>query len=64
MQMLLNSANPMEYIQQMVMKNPNMQQIMQVFQGSGMTPKQFFYQFAQQKGIDPDSFLKQLNSTN
>lgn len=29
-------------------------------QKMGLTPKQLFYQYAQQKGVDPDQFLSSL----
>ena len=45
----------------MVSQNPKMQNVMQLFQSSNMTPKQFFYQYAQQNGINPDDFLKSFN---
>jgi hypothetical protein len=44
----------------MINANPQMRNIVQNFQNSGLTPKQFFYQYAQQKGIDPDQFLNSL----
>lgn len=56
----MNSDNPQELIQKLVASNPQMQNLMQLFQTSGLSPKQFFYQYAQQNGIDPDQFLKSL----
>ena len=56
----LNSSNPQQFIQNMVMNNPKMQNVMQIFQQSNLTPKQFFYQFAQQKGINPDDFINSM----
>ena len=41
----------------MILNNPKLKPILQLYNSSGMTPKQFFYQYAQQKGIDPDQFL-------
>jgi hypothetical protein len=41
----------------MAMSNPKMQNVLQLFQNSNLTPKQFFYQYAQQQGINPDQFL-------
>ena len=61
LQNFLNSSNPKEFIQKMVSQNPKMQNVMQLFQSSNMTPKQFFYQYAQQNGINPDDFLKSFN---
>ena len=56
----LNSSNPKEAIQKMVMNNPKMQNVLQLFQNSNLTPKQFFYQYAQQNGINPDQFINSL----
>lgn len=58
----LNSSNPSQFIQNMIQSNPQMQNIMKLFQSSGMTPKSFFYQYAQQNGIDPDQFLSSLTN--
>ena len=34
--------------------------VMQLMQSSGKTPKDFFYQFAKTKGVNPDQFLNSL----
>lgn len=58
-----NSLNPnqnsglMNFLQRMSMQNPKMQNAMELFKASQMSPKQFFYHYAQQNGIDPDQFL-------
>ena len=44
----------------MVSNNPKMQNVMQIFQQSKLTPKQFFYQYAQQQGINPDDFINSM----
>lgn len=54
---LQGQSDPSSIIQNILLKNPQMQNIMQLFQQSGMSAKQFFYQYAQQNGIDPDQFL-------
>jgi len=56
-QELLKSSNPNSLVQNLLNSNPRMRIIMQMMNSSGMTPKQFFYQYAQQMGIDPDQFL-------
>ena len=33
---------------------------MQLYNGSNMTPRQFFYQYAQQKGVNPEQFINSL----
>jgi hypothetical protein len=55
---ILNSSNPNELLNTMISSNPKMQQVMKLMQSSGMSPKQFFYQYAQQNGINPDDFLR------
>lgn len=54
---LKNNSDPSSYIQNMILNNPKMKQLMNLFQSSGMTPKQFFYKYVQEHGIDPDQFL-------
>jgi hypothetical protein len=54
---LLKGSNPNSIVQNIVSKNPQLKNVMQLFNSSNMTPKQFFYQYAQQRGIDPDQFL-------
>jgi len=46
----------------MISSNPKLQSIMQIMNSSGMTPKQFFYSYAQQNGINPDEFLSSLRN--
>ena len=55
-----NANNPKEAIQNMVMSNPKLQNVMQLFQNSNLSPKQFFYQYAEQNGVDPDQFINSL----
>lgn len=60
---LKNNPNPnqnsglMNFLQRMSMQNPQMQNAMELYKASQMSPKQFFYHYAQQNGIDPDQFL-------
>ena len=54
---LLKGSNPNSIVQNIVSKNPQLKNVMQLLNSSNMTPKQFFYQYAQQHGIDPDQFL-------
>lgn len=54
----LGHSDPSSFIQNYFLNNnPQLKTLMQTFNNSGMTAKQFFYQYAQQKGIDPDQFL-------
>lgn len=56
----LNSSNPNELINSLISKNPQLQNLMQLYNSSGLTPKQFFYNYANSKGINPDSFINSL----
>ena len=49
-QQLANSVNPMQMLQNMAAQTPQGQAVMQEYQASGMSPKEFFYKYAQQKG--------------
>ena len=57
---LLNSSNPQELIQNLISQNPKIKNVMQLMQNSGQSPKEFFYNFAQQQGINPDEFINSL----
>lgn len=59
-QQLASSKNPMQMLQNMAAQTPQGQAIMQAYQISGMSPKEFFYKYAQQKGVDPNQFLNSL----
>ena len=57
---LLNSKNPMEFLTNLAQQNPKMQQAMSLYQASNMTPKQFFLNYAQQMGVDPNQILNSI----
>jgi hypothetical protein len=61
-QQFLNSSNPNEFLQNLISNNPKMQNVYNLMQSSGMSPKDFFYNYAQQNGVDPDQFLNSLKS--
>lgn len=46
----------------MAQNNPQMQQVMSVIQQNGGNAKQAFYNMAQQRGVDPNVILQQLNN--
>jgi len=56
----LSSSNPEQFIQKMASNNPKMQEVMKLFNQSKMTPKDFFYSYAKQKGVDPNQFLNSM----
>ena len=59
---IFNSSNPKELLNSLISSNPQYKNVMNLLQSSGMTPKQFFYNYAQQNGIDPDQFINSLKS--
>lgn len=56
-----NSSNPMQYFQMMAQNNPQLQPILNMVK-SGGNPQQIFYNMCQQRGINPEEFLRALNS--
>ena len=60
MNVFKNSNNPQQLLMNMAKQNPQVQQVMNMIQSSGKSPRDLFYQMAQQKGINPDEILKQL----
>lgn len=56
------AKDPMAAINNMAMNNPQMQQVMQVIQKNGGDAKAAFYNMAQQRGVDPNEVLKQLQN--
>ena len=55
--MVKASKNPGQLFQTMAKNNPQVQSIMQMIQQTNQTPKELFYQAAQQQGIDPNQIL-------
>ncbi len=55
--LIKNSTNPGQLFQTMAKSNPQVQSIMQMIQQTNQTPKDLFYQAAQQRGVDPNQIL-------
>ena len=55
----VQSGNIGQIFQQMAMNNPQMQPVLQMM-SSGVTPRQIFYEICQQRGINPDEFIKNI----
>lgn len=53
-------SNPNIAFQQLAQSNPQVNQIMQMCQGRN--PKDVFYSLAQQRGVDPEQFIRMLKS--
>lgn len=60
-QMLANAQNPMQVFQQMAMQNPQLQPIMNMLR-NGANPQQIFNSMCQQRGINPNEFIRSITS--
>ena len=49
-----------QQIQNNLTNNPQLQQVMQMVKASNMTPKEYFYALAKQRGVDPNTILNML----
>lgn len=54
-------GNPMMVIQQMAIKNPQLQPVVQMLQ-HGANPEMIFKQMCQQRNIDPDYAMSQIKA--
>lgn len=59
----LQGKNPMQAIGQMAMRNPKAQPILQALQG-GANPQQIFNTLCQQRGINPNEFIRNIVGNN
>lgn len=55
--MIRGAKNPQQMLNNMVQRNPQMKQAMDMLRNSGKSPKDFFYEAAKQQGVDPNSIL-------
>lgn len=58
--MVKNSGNPMQMINQLAQNNPQLRNIMNMIQNSNMSPQQLFMQMANQRGINPQTIMNML----
>lgn len=58
-QSLMNARNPIQMFQQMARNNPQLQPIMNML-NQGANPQQIFMNMCQQRGINPNEFIKNL----
>ena len=58
--MFKGASNPQQLLMNMAKTNPQMQNVMNLIQSSGKSPKDLFYQLAQQRGVNPDEILNML----
>ena len=62
MYQIKNSQNPQMMLQNIIMQNPNMQGILSLMRANNASPQQIAQLLAQQKGIDLNSLIKELQS--
>jgi hypothetical protein len=55
----MRNGNSMQIFQKMAQNNPSMRPILNMI-NSGSNPQQVFYQLCQQRGINPDEFIKNI----
>ena len=60
---LANARNPMQAFQQIVMNNPQLQPIMNMLR-NGANPQQLFNSMCQQRGINPNDFIRSITNQN
>lgn len=58
--MVSHSNNPIQLMQTMAQSNPQLQSILNLIQTSQKSPKDLFFEMAQQRGIDPQQILQML----
>lgn len=58
-QMFTQSNNPMQLLQNMAQRNPRLQPILQMIRNGG-NPQQIFMNMCQQRGINPQEFLRNI----
>lgn len=56
---LTTSNNPMQVFQQMAMNNPRLQPVLNML-NQGANPQQLFVNMCQQRGIDPNAFIRNI----
>lgn len=54
------AQNPQYALNQIVMNNPQFAQVVNLIKSMGGNPQQAFYSLAQQRGIDPQAVLNEL----
>ena len=62
MNTLKSAGNPQMMLNQMMSQNPQLKQVMTYVQQNGGDAKTAFYKLVQEKGVDPNEILRQLNS--
>lgn len=59
-QMYKSMSNPNAMLNILMNNNPQMKSVMDMIKKSGKSPKDLFYEKANEMGVDPESILSQL----
>ena len=62
MRMFKAAQNPQAFVMSMMANDPQAANVTNLIQKHGGDAKAAFYDLAKQKGIDPEEFLRELNS--
>ena len=62
MQTLKAAGNPQMMLTQMASQNPQLKQVIEYVNANGGDAKSAFYKMANEKGVDPNEIIRQLNS--
>lgn len=62
-QAIMGSSNPMQAFANLASRNPQMQPILQSLQG-GADPRAIFSSLCQQRGINPQEFMRQITGNS
>ena len=62
--LLRNSNNPNQLINQMMAQNPQMSQMLNLIKANGNNYEQVFRNMCNQRGINADEFIKNLTDNN
>lgn len=62
-QAIMGGGNPMQAFQRIAIQNPNMRPILQAING-GANPQQLFNSLCQQRGINPQEFIRSITGNN
>lgn len=54
--------NPNAFMQNLIAQNPQLKNVMDYVNANGGNPKDAFYKMAEEKGVNPDEILSQLQS--
>lgn len=60
MSTIKNAGNPQMIFQQMMSRNPRIQQVVQYINDNGGNAEKAFYKLAAEKGINPNEILQML----